>query len=56
MLQSIFGILLVRTNGQSNCMVTEPIGTGQPKFRSTWERYCNGVDAIVFVTIFYQYE
>ncbi|KAJ3804855.1 ADP-ribosylation factor family-domain-containing protein [Lentinula aff. lateritia] len=22
---------------------------GQPKFRSTWERYCNGVDAIVFV-------
>ncbi|KAJ3788387.1 ADP-ribosylation factor family-domain-containing protein [Lentinula aff. detonsa] len=24
---------------------------GQPKFRSTWERYCNGVDAIVFVPI-----
>jgi len=22
---------------------------GQPKFRSTWERYCNGVDAIVFM-------
>ncbi|KZP33591.1 P-loop containing nucleoside triphosphate hydrolase protein [Athelia psychrophila] len=22
---------------------------GQPKFRSMWERYCNGVDAIVFV-------
>ena len=21
--------------------------TGQPKFRSMWERYCNGVDAIV---------
>ena len=20
---------------------------GQPKFRSMWERYCNGVDAIV---------
>jgi signal recognition particle receptor subunit beta len=23
--------------------------TGQPKFRSMWERYCNGVDAIVSV-------
>ncbi|KAH7924959.1 P-loop containing nucleoside triphosphate hydrolase protein [Leucogyrophana mollusca] len=22
---------------------------GQPKFRSMWERYCNGVDAIIFV-------
>ncbi|KAH8998516.1 Arl8a protein [Lactarius akahatsu] len=22
---------------------------GQPKFRSMWERYCHGVDAIVFV-------
>ncbi|KAJ3568120.1 hypothetical protein NP233_g5919 [Leucocoprinus birnbaumii] len=22
---------------------------GQPRFRSMWERYCNGVDAIVFV-------
>jgi len=22
---------------------------GQPKFRSMWERYCNGVDAILFV-------
>ncbi|EIN12780.1 P-loop containing nucleoside triphosphate hydrolase protein [Punctularia strigosozonata HHB-11173 SS5] len=22
---------------------------GQPKFRSMWERYCNGVNAIVFV-------
>ncbi|RDB18052.1 ADP-ribosylation factor-like protein 8A [Hypsizygus marmoreus] len=22
---------------------------GQPKFRSMWERYCNGVDAIAFV-------
>jgi len=22
---------------------------GQPKFRSMWERYCNGVDAIVFI-------
>jgi len=22
---------------------------GQPKFRTMWERYCNGVDAIVFV-------
>ncbi|KAJ7601013.1 Arl8a protein [Mycena floridula] len=22
---------------------------GQPKFRSMWERYCNGVDAVVFV-------
>jgi len=22
---------------------------GQPKFRSMWERYCSGVDAIVFV-------
>ncbi|EKM79418.1 hypothetical protein AGABI1DRAFT_74440 [Agaricus bisporus var. burnettii JB137-S8] len=22
---------------------------GQPKFRSMWERYCNGVDAIVYV-------
>ena len=21
--------------------------TGQPKFRTMWERYCNGVDAIV---------
>lgn len=23
--------------------------TGQPKFRSMWERYCNGVDAIMYV-------
>jgi len=22
---------------------------GQPKFRSMWERYCHGVDAIVFI-------
>nr|AOC97517.1 Arf family protein [Volvariella volvacea] len=22
---------------------------GQPKFRSMWERYCNGVDAVVFI-------
>jgi len=22
---------------------------GQPKFRSTWERYCSGVDVIVFI-------
>lgn len=22
---------------------------GQPKFRSMWERYCNGVDAVVSV-------
>jgi ADP-ribosylation factor-like protein 8 len=22
---------------------------GQPKFRSTWERYCNGVDVIIFI-------
>ncbi|KAF8508192.1 P-loop containing nucleoside triphosphate hydrolase protein [Hysterangium stoloniferum] len=22
---------------------------GQPKFRSTWQRYCSGVDAVVFV-------
>jgi len=22
---------------------------GQPRFRSTWERYCSGVDAVVFV-------
>ncbi|KAH0586324.1 hypothetical protein H2248_007571 [Termitomyces sp. 'cryptogamus'] len=22
---------------------------GQPRFRNMWERYCNGVDAIVFV-------
>ncbi|KAG6379329.1 hypothetical protein JVT61DRAFT_11788 [Boletus reticuloceps] len=22
---------------------------GQPKFRSMWERYCNGVDAVVYV-------
>lgn len=21
---------------------------GQPKFRSMWERYCNGVDAVVY--------
>jgi hypothetical protein len=25
------------------------LSTGQPKFRSMWERYCNGVDAIVYV-------
>ncbi|KAG8214881.1 P-loop containing nucleoside triphosphate hydrolase protein [Butyriboletus roseoflavus] len=24
---------------------------GQPKFRSMWERYCNGVDAVVYVLI-----
>ena len=23
--------------------------TGQPKFRSTWERYCSGVDVIIFI-------
>jgi len=23
------------------------VTAGQPKFRSMWERYCNGVDAIV---------
>jgi len=22
---------------------------GQPKFRSTWQRYCSGVDAVVFM-------
>lgn len=22
---------------------------GQPKFRSTWERYCSGVDVIIFI-------
>jgi ADP-ribosylation factor-like protein 8 len=27
--------------------VTSFIIAGQPKFRSMWERYCNGVDAIV---------
>lgn len=24
---------------------------GQPKFRSMWERYCNGVDAVVYVLV-----
>ncbi|KAG1784820.1 P-loop containing nucleoside triphosphate hydrolase protein [Suillus plorans] len=24
---------------------------GQPKFRSMWERYCNGVDALVYVVL-----
>ena len=24
---------------------------GQPKFRSMWERYCNGVDAVVYVVL-----
>ena len=24
---------------------------GQPKFRSMWERYCNGVDAVVYVVV-----
>lgn len=28
---------------------------GQPKFRSMWERYCNGVDAIVCVDQFFYY-
>ena len=23
--------------------------TGQPKFRSTWERYCSGVDVVIFI-------
>jgi len=22
---------------------------GQPKFRSTWERYCSGVDVVIFI-------
>ncbi|GJJ13205.1 hypothetical protein Clacol_007456 [Clathrus columnatus] len=22
---------------------------GQPRFRSTWQRYCSGVDAVVFI-------
>ncbi|KAG2060514.1 P-loop containing nucleoside triphosphate hydrolase protein [Suillus hirtellus] len=26
---------------------------GQPKFRSMWERYCNGVDALVYVVRFF---
>ncbi|KAF9778638.1 P-loop containing nucleoside triphosphate hydrolase protein [Thelephora terrestris] len=25
------------------------LSTGQPKFRSTWERYCSGVDVIIFI-------
>ena len=25
---------------------------GQPKFRSMWERYCNGVDAVMYVSSF----
>lgn len=25
---------------------------GQPKFRSMWERYCNGVDAVVYAVHF----
>ncbi|KAI8969615.1 P-loop containing nucleoside triphosphate hydrolase protein [Trametes punicea] len=25
------------------------VAVGQPKYRSLWERYCNGVDALVFV-------
>jgi len=24
---------------------------GQPKFRSMWERYCNGVDAVMYVLV-----
>jgi len=24
---------------------------GQPRFRSTWERYCRGVNAIVYVLL-----
>lgn len=24
--------------------------TGQPKFRSMWERYCHGADAVVYVS------
>lgn len=26
---------------------------GQPRFRSMWERYCRGVNAIVYVCILY---
>ena len=25
---------------------------GQPKFRSLWERYCHGVDAIMYEVLF----
>jgi GTPase SAR1 family protein len=29
---------------------------GQPKFRSMWERYCNGVDAVVYVVYFFVFD
>jgi GTPase SAR1 family protein len=29
---------------------------GQPKFRSMWERYCNGVDAVVYVVRFFVFD
>lgn len=33
---------------QSLCPATNDVSAGQPKFRSMWERYCHGVDAIVY--------
>ncbi|KAG6890778.1 hypothetical protein C0995_003208 [Termitomyces sp. Mi166 len=35
--------------GNVTLKVWDVAGACQPKFRSMWERYCNGVDAIVFV-------
>ena len=29
---------------------------GQPKFRSMWERYCRGVNAVVYVFSFFRFE
>lgn len=43
--------ILVRNTRMSylplECCVAYP--PGQPKFRSMWERYCHGVDAVVCV-------
>ena len=38
----VAGMRLMFVLGQfSDCL------SGQPKFRSMWERYCHGVDAVV---------
>ena len=33
------------------CVYFEPNIGGQPRFRSMWERYCRGVNAIVYVSL-----
>lgn len=36
----------------THSMVTElSVHAGQPRYRSIWERYCHGVDAVVYVEI-----